>query len=176
MAHSYSSLYQIPSTGLRFFTVYGPKGRPDMALFKFTRAILEDKEIEVFNEGNMTRDFTYIDDVIEAIVRVHEVIPQRNPSWSEEDLSSSSAPHKIYNVGNGSPVKLLDFIEEIENYLGKKAKRKLMPLQQGDVINTHSDCEELFSNTGFKPRINIREGVKNFLDWYLEYYKIDLNK
>lgn len=176
MAHSYSSLYQIPSTGLRFFTVYGPKGRPDMALFKFTRAILEDKEIEVFNEGNMTRDFTYIDDVIEAIVRVHEVIPQRNPSWSEEDLSSSSAPHKIYNVGNGSPVKLLDFIEEIENYLGKKAKRKLMPLQQGDVINTHSDCEELFSNTGFKPRINIREGVKNFLDWYLEYYKIDLKK
>lgn len=175
MAHVYSHLFKIPTTGLRFFTVYGPWGRPDMALFLFTKAMLEDREIEVFNYGEMLRDFTYIDDIVEGVVRVVDNVPQGNENWNglKPDPSSSKAPYKIYNIGNNAPVKLMSFIEAIEEKLGKTAKKKLMPLQMGDVPATYADVEDLVQNIGYKPATSIKTGIDRFIDWYLEYYKAD---
>jgi len=175
MAHVYSHLFKIPTTGLRFFTVYGPWGRPDMALFLFTKAILENKEMEVFNYGEMLRDFTYIDDIVEGVVRVIDNVPRGNVNWNgkKPDPSSSKAPYKIYNIGNNAPVKLMSFIEAIEEKLGKTAKKKLMPLQMGDVPATYADVEDLVQNIGYKPATTIKTGIDRFIDWYLEYYKAD---
>lgn len=173
MAHTYSSLYKIPTTGLRFFTVYGPWGRPDMALFLFTRAILEGKPIDVFNYGKMQRDFTYIDDIIEGVVRVMKKTPKPNPSWSGDapDPGTSYAPYKVYNIGNNNPVELMTFIETIEKCLGKKAKKKLLPLQAGDVPATYADVDDLMNDVGFKPATPIEEGVGRFVEWYQKYYQ-----
>jgi UDP-glucuronate 4-epimerase len=173
MAHAYAHLYRLPCTGLRFFTVYGPWGRPDMALFLFTRAILENKPIDVFNYGKMRRDFTYIDDVVEGVVRILGRIPQPNPAWSGErpDCSTSSAPYRIYNIGNNNPVELLDLIGMLESRLGKKAKLNLLPLQPGDVPATYADIDDLAQDAGFKPRTPIEEGIGKFVEWYREYHK-----
>jgi UDP-glucuronate 4-epimerase len=174
MAHTYSHLYRMPTTGLRFFTVYGPWGRPDMALFIFTKAILEGKPIDVFNQGNMKRDFTYIDDIVEGVRRVIDNPPSGNSGWNPEkpDPASSPAPYKIYNIGNNSPVKLLDFIEAIEKASGKKAIRNMMPIQDGDVPATWADVDDLVSNLGYKPGTDINKGVGNFVKWYREYYSV----
>ncbi|MDJ0713163.1 MAG: NAD-dependent epimerase [Prochloraceae cyanobacterium] len=174
MVHSYSHLYNIPATGLRFFTVYGPWGRPDMAMFIFTKAILEERELKVFNYGKMRRDFTYIDDIVDGIIRVLDKIPQPNPNWSalNPDPSISSAPYKIYNIGNNKPVELLHFIEVIEASTGKKAIKNLLPLQPGDVIETYADIEDLTRDTGFTPQTPIEVGIPRFVDWYRSYYKI----
>jgi UDP-glucuronate 4-epimerase len=174
MAHTYSSLYKIPTTGLRFFTVYGPWGRPDMALFLFTRAILDGKPIDVFNYGKMQRDFTYIDDIIEGVVRVTKKVPKPNPSWSGNapDPGTSYAPYKVYNIGNNNPVELMTFIETIEKCLGKKAKKKFLPLQAGDVPATYADVDDLMNDVGFKPATPIEEGIKKFVEWYREYYQL----
>lgn len=171
MAHTYSYLYKLPTTGLRFFTVYGPWGRPDMALFLFTKAILEGKPIDVYNNGNMQRDFTYIDDIVEGIVRVFDNPPKGNASWSGKnpEPSSSVAPYKIYNIGNSKPVKLLDFIEAIEKVLGKMAIKNFLPLQAGDVPATWADVEDLENDLGYRPKIPVEEGVKKFVDWYGSY-------
>ncbi|MEB6121386.1 NAD-dependent epimerase [Mammaliicoccus sciuri] len=173
MAHTYSHLYNLPTTGLRFFTVYGPWGRPDMALFKFTKAIVNDEEIDVYNHGNMMRDFTYVDDIVEAISRLVKKTAQPNPEWSgaNPDPSSSYAPYKIYNIGNNSPVRLMEFVEAIENKLGKKAKKNYMDLQPGDVPETYANVDDLFKNIDFKPETTIQDGVNQFVDWYLDYYK-----
>ncbi|PNZ03227.1 protein CapI [Staphylococcus equorum subsp. linens] len=173
MAHTYSHLYNLPTTGLRFFTVYGPWGRPDMALFKFTKAIVNDEEIDVYNHGNMMRDFTYVDDIVEAISRLVIKPAQPNPEWSgaNPDPSSSYAPYKIYNIGNNSPVRLMEFVEAIENKLGKKAKKNYMDLQPGDVPETYANVDDLFKNIDFKPETTIQDGVNQFVDWYLDYYK-----
>ena len=175
MAHTYAHLYGIPSTGLRFFTVYGPYGRPDMALFLFTKAILDGKAIKVFNNGEMRRDFTYVDDIVEGVARLLPHVAQPNPQWSGEapDTASSYAPYRIYNIGNNSPVKLLDFVEAIEESLGKKAEKNFMPLQDGDVPATYADVEDLMEEVGFKPATELKVGVQNFVDWYREYYQID---
>jgi len=175
MAHAYSHLFQIPTTGLRFFTAYGPWGRPDMALFIFTRSILEGKPIEVFNEGNMLRDFTFIDDIVEGVVRVMNHIPKGDPAWenSISDISSSKAPYKIYNIGNHAPVRLMDFISAIEKELGIEAKKKFLPLQPGDVPETFADISSLVNDTGYKPSTSITEGIKKFIDWYKVYYNIE---
>ncbi|WP_436878950.1 NAD-dependent epimerase [Mammaliicoccus sciuri] len=172
MAHTYSHLYNLPTTGLRFFTVYGPWGRPDMALFKFTKAIVNDEEIDVYNHGNMMRDFTYVDDIVEAISRLVKKPAQPNPEWSgaNPDPSSSYAPYKIYNIGNNSPVRLMEFVEAIENKLGKKAKKNYMDLQPGDVPETYANVDDLFNNIDFKPETTIQDGVNQFVDWYLGYY------
>jgi UDP-glucuronate 4-epimerase len=172
LAHCYSALYNIPSTGLRFFTVYGPWGRPDMALFLFAKHIIEDKPIDVYNHGNMMRDFTYIDDIVEGIKRVIENPPKGNSKWDGKnpDPGSSRAPYKIYNIGNNSPVKLMDFIQAIENKLGKQAKKNLMPLQPGDVPASHADVSDLIADMGYKPETPIQEGINRFIDWYLEFY------
>ena len=172
MAHTYSHLYQLPCTGLRFFTVYGPWGRPDMALFLFTRAILEDKPIKVFNHGKMRRDFTYIDDIIEGVVRVMGRPPEANPDWSGDapDPGTSSAPYKIYNIGNNDPVELLKFIEVVEAALGKPAKKEFMDLQPGDVVATYADVDDLMKNAGFKPATPIEVGVERFVEWFKDYY------
>jgi UDP-glucuronate 4-epimerase len=167
MAHTYSHLYSLPTTGLRFFTVYGPWGRPDMAYFLFTQSILAGKPIKVFNYGEMRRDFTYIDDIIEGVIRVLDKIPQKN-STSE----ITSAPYKVYNIGNNQPVNLLDFIEILENHLGIKAKRELHPLQPGDVPETYADIEELVKDTGFKPSTPLEVGLKHFVTWYRSYYNV----
>ena len=174
MAHTYSYLFSLPTTGLRFFTVYGPWGRPDMALFIFTKAILEDKPIKVFNYGKMQRDFTFVDDIVEGIVRVMHHVPQSNTDWkqSNSDVSASSAPYKIYNIGNNAPVKLTKFIEAIENELGKKAIKELLPLQPGDVPATYADVSDLVRDVGYKPNTSVEEGVKNFINWYKKYYNI----
>lgn len=173
MAHTYSHLYNLPTTGLRFFTVYGPWGRPDMALFKFTKAIVNDEEIDVYNHGEMMRDFTYVDDIVEAISRLVQKPAQPNPEWSgaNPDPSSSYAPYKIYNIGNNSPVRLMEFVEAIENKLGKVAKKNYMDLQPGDVPETYANVDDLFNNIDFKPETTIQDGVNRFIDWYLEYYK-----
>ena len=173
MAHSYSHLYQLPTTGLRFFTVYGPWGRPDMALFKFTKAMLAGEPIDVYNGGNMTRDFTYVDDIVSSVVRLINIIPQPNPNWTVEqgETSSSSAPYKIYNVGNGQPTKLMDFITAIEKSLNIKAKLNLMPMQDGDVLSTCADCSDLAQTTGFSPNTAVEYGVKQFVDRYVDYYQ-----
>jgi len=172
MAHTYSHLFQLPCTGLRFFTVYGPWGRPDMALFLFTRAILEDKPIKVFNHGKMKRDFTYIDDIIEGVVRVMGRLPQANPNWSGDapDPGTSAAPYKVYNIGNNNPVELTKFIEVIEDVLGKKAKKELMDIQPGDVAATYADVDDLMKDVGFKPATPIEVGVAGFVKWFKDFY------
>ncbi len=173
MAHTYSYLYGLPTTGLRFFTVYGPWGRPDMALFIFTKAILEKKPIEVYNNGLMERDFTYIDDIIEGLFRVIKSAPTANSEWNRRtaDSSSSVAPYKVYNIGNNNPVKLLNFIEAIEKALGRKAEKKFRPMQSGDVPATWADVSDLVSDMGYLPATSINQGVNNFIDWYRQYYK-----
>jgi UDP-glucuronate 4-epimerase len=173
MAHTYSHLYNIPTTGLRFFTVYGPWGRPDMALFIFTKAILEGKPIEVFNHGNMIRDFTYIDDIVEGIVRVIDNTPEGNKEWTgiNPDPSSSKGPYRIYNIGNNNPVRLLDFINEIEEKLGKKAEKVFLPMQAGDVPATRADVEDLVGDLGYKPSTSVKTGIERFIDWYLDYFR-----
>ncbi|WP_210127928.1 MULTISPECIES: NAD-dependent epimerase [unclassified Staphylococcus] len=173
MAHTYSHLYNLPTTGLRFFTVYGPWGRPDMALFKFTKAIVNDEVIDVYNHGNMMRDFTYVDDIVEAISRLVKKPASPNKEWSgaNPDPSSSYAPYKIYNIGNNSPVRLMEFVEAIENKLGKEAKKNYMDLQPGDVPETYANVDDLFRDIDFKPETTIQDGVNKFVDWYLEYYK-----
>ncbi|ENT8517502.1 MULTISPECIES: NAD-dependent epimerase [Raoultella] len=173
MAHTYSHLYGIPTTGLRFFTVYGPWGRPDMALFKFTKAMLEGKSIDVYNYGKMKRDFTYVDDIVEAILRIQDVIPQPNPEWTVENGSpaNSSAPYRVYNIGNSSPVELMDYIIALEEALGMVAEKNMMPIQPGDVLETSADTKPLYDLVTFKPQTSVKDGVKNFVDWYKEYYK-----
>ncbi len=175
MAHCYSHLYGIPCTGLRFFTVYGPWGRPDMALFLFTKAILEDRPIDVFNHGNMQRDFTYIDDIVEGVVRVMGRLPEPNPNWSgdDPDPGTSYCPYKIYNIGNNEPVTLMRFIEIIEETLGKKAKKNLLPMQPGDVPATYADIEDLKRDVGFEPKTTLEEGIPKFIAWYKDYFNID---
>ena len=172
MAHTYSHLFGISTTGLRFFTVYGPWGRPDMALFLFTKAALEGNTIDVFNNGDMLRDFTYIDDIIEGIMRVIDNPPKKDKNWHDKikDVSTSSAPYKIYNIGNNNPVKLMDFIAAIENKLGKKIDKNMMPIQAGDVPETFADVNDLVENLGYKPKTSIQEGINNFIDWYLEFF------
>ena len=175
MAHTYSHLYNIPTTGLRFFTVYGPYGRPDMALFLFTKAILDGQPIKVFNNGEMRRDFTYVDDIVEGVARLLPHVAEPNPNWSgdDPDTASSYAPYRIYNIGNNSPVKLLDFVEAIEESLGMKAEKNFMPLQDGDVVATYADVSDLMKEVGFKPATDLKVGVQNFVDWYREYYRVD---
>jgi UDP-glucuronate 4-epimerase len=174
MAHSYSHLYNLPTTGLRFFTVYGPWGRPDMAYFLFTQAILEGRPIEVFNEGNMKRDFTYIDDAVEGVVRVIDRVPEPDPKWSgsHPDPSSSYAPYKIYNLGNNNPVELLRFIEVLEGHLGRRAEKKLLPMQSGDMQETYADIDELFGDVQYKPSTPIEVGLARFVEWYRSYYGV----
>lgn len=174
MAHSYSHLFLLPTTGLRFFTVYGPWGRPDMALFKFTRNIIEGKPIQVFNYGNHTRDFTYIDDIVEGILRVNDGVATSNEGWNSglPDPATSSAPYRIYNVGNSSPVKLVKYIKAIEKSLGKKAQIEYMPLQPGDVTETYADTTELQCAVGYKPLHSVDFGVQKFVEWYKKYHKI----
>ncbi len=173
MAHTYSHLYNMPTTGLRFFTVYGPWGRPDMALFLFTKAILEDRPIDVFNHGKMKRDFTYIDDIVEGVIRVLDNTAKPNPDWTGDapDSGTSYAPFRIYNIGNNSPVELLDYIGAIEKALGKKANKNMLPLQPGDVPATYADVDDLVNDVGFKPATPVEEGVQRFVDWYRDYYK-----
>jgi UDP-glucuronate 4-epimerase len=173
LAHSYSALYKIPTTGLRFFTVYGPWGRPDMALFLFTKNIIEGNPIDVYNNGNMMRDFTYIDDIVEGITRIIVKPSKPNLKWSglKPDPSSSKAPYKIYNIGNSNPVRLLDFIKAIEVKLEKKASKNLLPLQDGDVPASHADVSDLIEELGYKPKTTINEGINKFIDWYLDFYE-----
>lgn len=173
MAHSYAHLYGLPATGLRFFTVYGPWGRPDMAYFKFARAIVAGQAIDVYNHGRMQRDFTYIDDVIEGVVRVLGLPPAPNPEWDGKrpDPASSRAPWRLYNIGNSTPVALMDFIAAIEEALGMKARLNLLPMQPGDVPATAADVEDLGRDVGFSPRTPVRAGIGHFIDWYREYYK-----
>lgn len=172
MAHTYSYLYGLPTTGLRFFTVYGPWGRPDMALFLFTRAILADKPIKVFNHGNLERDFTYIDDIVEGIVKIMDRIPSGNPYWNSDkpDPGTSPVAYRLYNIGNNNPVALMEFIETIENVLGKKAKKEFLPMQPGDVPSTFADIEDLVTDSGFKPNTPIKAGIQKFVEWYIHYY------
>jgi UDP-glucuronate 4-epimerase len=174
MAHVYSHLFNIPTTGLRFFTVYGPWGRPDMALFLFTKAILENKPIDVFNNGEMVRDFTYVDDIVEGISRVIDNPPAAKANWDAKnpEASTSLAPYKIYNIGNNSPVKLLDFIHAIEEELGIKATKEMKPLQPGDVPATYADVSDLVADLNYKPNTTIKTGIRNFISWYKKYYNI----
>ncbi len=174
MAHTYSHLYDLACTGLRFFTVYGPWGRPDMALFLFTKAIIEQKPIKVFNHGKMKRDFTYIDDITEGVVRVMEKFPEPNQDWNgiSPDPGTSYANYRIYNIGNNHPVELMDFIRALEKELGIKAKKAYLDLQPGDVPATYADVEDLIRDVGFKPETSISDGIKNFVSWYKEFYKI----
>ena len=172
MAHTYSHLYGLPTSGLRFFTVYGPWGRPDMALFLFTKAILEDRPIDVFNKGRMKRDFTYIDDIVTGVVKILDRPPNGDPRWSGKnpDPSKSRGPYRLYNIGNNSPVKLLDFIESIEGSLGKKAQKNLLPMQPGDVVATWANVDDLVADFGYSPSIDVQEGIDRFVKWYLEFY------
>ena len=174
MAHTYSHLYGISTTGLRFFTVYGPWGRPDMALFLFTKAALEGRFIDVFNYGEMLRDFTYVDDIVEGVTRIIDNPAQPNPEWSgkQPDPSTSSSPYKIYNIGNNDPVKLMDFIESIENALGKKIQKNMMPLQAGDVPETYANVDDLVRDLDYKPSTSVQKGIDNFVAWYREFFKV----
>ena len=176
MAHTYSSLYKLPVTGLRFFTVYGPFGRPDMALFLFTKNILAGKPIDVFNYGRHKRDFTYIDDIVEGVVRAADRVATPNPGWSSDapDPATSNAPYRLYNIGNQKPVELMRYIEVLENCLGRKAEKNLLPLQVGDVPDTWADVEDLATDIGYRPSTPIEVGVKNFVDWYVDYYNVRL--
>jgi UDP-glucuronate 4-epimerase len=174
MAHTYSHLYRIPTTGLRFFTVYGPWGRPDMALFLFTKKILAGEPIPVFNYGKHRRDFTYIDDIVEGVIRVLDKPAQPNPEWdsSHPDTATSKAPYRLYNIGNNSPVELMHYIETLEKCLGMEAKKDLLPLQPGDVPDTYADVEDLVADMGYKPATSVEDGVANFVAWYRDYYKV----
>jgi UDP-glucuronate 4-epimerase len=172
MAHTYSHLFRLPTTGLRFFTVYGPWGRPDMALFLFTKAILAGKPIDVFNHGRMRRDFTYIDDIVEGVIRVADRIPAADPSWSgaQPDPGTSSAPYRVYNIGNNRPVELLEMISLVEKCLGRTAVKNFLPLQPGDVPETYADVDDLVRDTGFRPSTPLADGIARFIEWYREYY------
>jgi len=174
MAHTYSNLYNLPTTGLRFFTVYGPWGRPDMALFLFAKAIMEDKPIKVFNHGNHRRDFTYIDDIVEGIIRTLDNTAEADPNWTGEkpNPGSSKVPWKVYNIGAQTPVHLLTYIETLEKALGKEAEKELLPLQPGDVPDTYADVEALVNDTGYRPTTTIETGINNFVAWYKDYYKV----
>ena len=178
MAHTYSHLFDISTTGLRFFTVYGPWGRPDMALYLFTKAALEGKTIDVFNNGDMLRDFTYVDDIVEGIIRVIDNPAKKDESWNGKtgEVSTSSAPYKIYNIGNNNPVKLMDFITAIENKLGCTIKKNFLPIQAGDVPATFADVQDLIDDLDYKPETPIQEGIDKFIDWYLEFFNIDMEK
>ena len=174
MAHTYSHLYKLPTTGLRFFTVYGPWGRPDMALFLFTKKILAGEPIDVFNFGKHRRDFTFVDDIVEGIIRTIDQPAKSNSMWSGEnpDPGTSTAPWRVYNIGNNRPVELINYIDVLEKCLGKKAEKNLLPLQPGDVPDTFADVEDLIQDTGYKPTTTIDEGIKKFVEWYLEYHEI----
>ena len=173
MAHTYSHLYKLPTTGLRFFTVYGPWGRPDMALFMFTRNILAGKPIDVFNHGNHRRDFTYIDDIVEGVIRTLDQIAEPNPDWAGDapDSATSTAPYRLYNIGNNQPVELMHYIEVLEECLGIKAKKNMLPLQPGDVPATYADVDDLVHDVGYKPDMTVEQGIAAFVDWYRDYYK-----
>ena len=175
MAHSYAHLYGIPCTGLRFFTVYGPWGRPDMALFLFTKAILEGKPIRVFNHGRHKRSFTYVDDIVEGVIRTLDRVPGKDPEWSgasHDPATSGVAPYRLYNIGNEQPVELLRYIEVLEQCLGRKAQMELLPLQAGDVPDTEADVSDLVANVGYRPVVSVEQGVANFVDWYRGYYRV----
>lgn len=174
MAHTYSHLYRIPTTGLRFFTVYGPWGRPDMALFKFTRSILAGEPIDVFNHGRHRRDFTYIDDIVEGVIRTLDRVPEPNPEWNGDapDSASSTAPYRLYNIGNNQPVELLHYIKVLEDCLGRKAEMNMLPLQPGDVPDTYADVQDLIRDVGYKPATTVEEGVARFVDWYRDFYRV----
>ena len=174
MAHTYSSLYGLPTAGLRFFTVYGPWGRPDMALFIFTKNILAGKPIDVFNYGKHSRDFTYVDDIVEGVTRTLDHIPQPNPDWSGDnpDSATSPAPYRLYNIGNSSPVQLMDYIAAIEKHTGHKAELNLLPMQPGDVPDTYADVDALIEDVGYRPNTSVEEGVGRFIEWYQEFYKV----
>jgi len=176
MAHTYASLYGLPVTGLRFFTVYGPFGRPDMALFLFTKNILAGKPIDVFNFGHHRRDFTYVGDIVEGVVRAMDRVAAPNPEWNSErpDPGTSRAPYRLYNIGNQQPVELMRYIEVLEDCLGRKAEKNLLPLQQGDVPDTWADVEDLVTDVGYRPGTPVEQGVRSFVDWYLDYYKVKL--
>ncbi len=178
MAHSYSNLYELPTTGLRFFTVYGPFGRPDMALFIFTRNILEGKPIDVFNYGNHRRDFTYVDDIVEGVIRTMDHTAESNTDWDsgKPDPGTSNAPYRLYNIGNQQPVELMRYIEVLEECLGKKAEKNLLPMQPGDVPDTFADTDDLVQDVGYQPNTPIEVGVKRFVDWYLDYYQADIKQ
>jgi UDP-glucuronate 4-epimerase len=177
MAHTYSNLYELPTTGLRFFTVYGPFGRPDMALFMFTRNIIAGEPIDVFNYGKHRRDFTYVDDIVEGVIRTMDHNAEPNANWdaANPDPGTSSAPYRIYNIGNQQPVELMHYIEVLENCLGRKAEKNMLPLQPGDVPDTYADTEALVKDVDYQPNTTVEVGIKNFVDWYVEYYNVDLN-
>jgi len=174
MAHTYSHLYRIPVTGLRFFTVYGPWGRPDMAYFSFTRNILAGRPIDVFNNGNHSRDFTYIDDIVEGVVRVLDRIPEPDPDWSGDhpDSATSTAPYRLYNIGNNQPVELMHYIEVLEECLGMRAEKNMLPMQPGDVRATYADIDDLVRDTGYQPTVTVEQGLANFVAWYRDYYQV----
>lgn len=174
MAHTYAHLYQVPVSGLRFFTVYGPWGRPDMAMFLFTKAILEDRPIDVYNNGGHSRDFTFVDDIVEGVVRVINRVAEPNPDWNPDqpDPASSSAPYRIYNIGNNRPVELMYLIQLLEEAIGRKAKKNMLPMQPGDVPATYAQIDTLAKSVGFRPKVSIEEGVRRFLAWYKEYYRV----
>lgn len=176
MAHTYSHLYGLPTTGLRFFTVYGPWGRPDMSLFMFTRNILEGRPIDVFNYGNHRRDFTYIDDIVEGVIRVLDQVATPNTAWSGDtpDPGTSKAPYRLYNIGNNNPVHLMEFLQVLETCLGKEVKKNLLPLQLGDVPDTYADVDDLVADVGYRPTTPIAVGIKKFVDWYTDYYRVRL--
>ena len=176
MAHSYSHLYGLPTTGLRFFTVYGPWGRPDMALFLFTKSILASESIDLYNQGNMVRDFTYVDDIVEGVNRIIKKIPEPDPNWSgtTPDPASSSGPYRLYNIGSNRPVELMDYVQEIEKNLGMTAKLNMMPMQDGDVRKSHADVDNLVRDFEYAPKWNIKDGIKSFIQWYIDYYKVRL--
>ncbi len=178
MAHCYSNLYELPTTGLRFFTVYGPYGRPDMALFMFTRNIIEGKPIDVFNYGNHRRDFTYVDDIVEGVIRTMDHTAETNSDWDSDnpDPGTSKAPYRLYNIGNQQPIELMRYIEVIEECLGRKAEKNLLPLQPGDVPDTFADTEDLVQDVGYQPDTSIEVGVRKFVDWYLDYYKAEIKQ
>jgi UDP-glucuronate 4-epimerase len=178
MAHTYSNLYGLPTTGLRFFTVYGPFGRPDMALFMFTKNIIAGKPIDVFNYGNHSRDFTYIDDIVEGVIRTMDHTAEPNEAWdpANPDPGTSRAPYRLYNIGNQQPVELMSYIGAIEDCLGRKAEMNMLPLQPGDVPDTWADTTDLAADVGYQPATPIETGVKNFVDWYLEFYQVKLDK
>ncbi|MGM3161091.1 NAD-dependent epimerase [Dickeya undicola] len=173
MAHSYSHLYDLPTTGLRFFTVYGPWGRPDMALFKFTRRILAGEPIDIYNQGDMWRDFTYVTDIVEGMLRMVDQIPERHADWTVEagSAATSSAPYQLYNIGHGSPVRLMDFVTALESALGREAVKNFMPMQAGDVYQTYADTSDLFAVTGYRPQVGVEKGVQAFVDWYRDFYQ-----
>jgi UDP-glucuronate 4-epimerase len=173
MAHSYSHLYDVPTTGLRFFTVYGPWGRPDMAPYIFTKKILDGETIDINNNGDMWRDFTYIDDIVEGVIRIADVIPTRQNNWTVETgtPASSSAPYSVYNIGHGSPISLMDFIKAVESELGIEAKKNFRGMQAGDVYQTYADTQDLFKATGYTPKVGVAEGVAKLVSWYKEFYK-----